>query len=364
MSSRRKLHFVATISATFISFAVLYLFGILLGSGLVMVCFTVVSIFRNDRHIYLYPPQPKNDLLLSGNDSNHTAVNVLTFNIFMRPSLWFVKNNANDYKNERLDFFIQHHLSSFGIICLQEMFSTLTFRQRKLICAAEEQGYKHAVVGGSAPLVVADSHLSLKIPFLDAGLVILSKYPVLETDAHYYRDGALIDGWAPKQILWALIDIPLIGRINLFNTHMQSTHTDWPTEAAEWARARQAKELSTFVWSKISANNFPALICGDFNLDAIGFPLEYNRLVGLFRADSTRSHFVVTNLMPRHEPTYAVQGERVLTLEKDWDKNMCLDYMIYIGLPVTPTAQVQSFPVVLGRWNQLSDHYGLSATLT
>jgi hypothetical protein len=47
-----------------------------------------------------------------------------------------------------------------------------------------------------------------RIPFLDAGLVTLSRYPIMATDSHYYRLGNQIDGWAPKQVLWSLVRLP------------------------------------------------------------------------------------------------------------------------------------------------------------
>ena len=52
-------------------------------------------------------------------------VRTLGYNLFMRPSLWFVRNNDSDHKNERLAAFTARHLEHFDIICLQEMFGLL-----------------------------------------------------------------------------------------------------------------------------------------------------------------------------------------------------------------------------------------------
>lgn len=140
-------------------------------------------------------------------DGGKRVVRCLDYNLFMRPSLWFIRNNEDDYKNERLQSFV-NHLDSFDIICLQEMFGLLSFRQRLLLSEAEKKGFCHAAVAGAPPYLFWDRHWAFKIPFLDAGLVILSRYPVLETDSHYYKLGNQIDGWAPKQVLWALVQLP------------------------------------------------------------------------------------------------------------------------------------------------------------
>jgi endonuclease/exonuclease/phosphatase family metal-dependent hydrolase len=255
------------------------------------------------------------------------ALRLLSFNIFMRPSLWFVKNVANDWKNERLEIFIREHLPHFGIICLQEMFATFTWRQHKLLDAAEKCGFQHAAIGGAAPFIISDHHLSLKIPFLDAGVVTLSKYPIIETDALHYSAGVLIDSWAPKICLHSLIRIPVSGQyLHVFNTHMQSTHTGWDTNETIRARAKQMEELAFFIRSKVFLHPAPALICGDFNLDAHSSPLEYERLLSTLKQELDNDNWKVTNLCADFPVTYAMEGERVLTLEKDWDKQMCLDY--------------------------------------
>jgi hypothetical protein len=125
--------------------------------------------------------------------------------------------------------------------------------------------------------------------------------------------GNQIDGWAPKQVLWSLVKLP--GENNLlhvFNTHMQvvsllfilslhslssfslfilslvhclslvrspsfslfqASYYDAPSDTSDMARAKQVSELAAFVKEKVygeeTGPRFPALICGDFNLDAL-----------------------------------------------------------------------------------------------
>lgn len=306
--------------------------------------------------------------LLKNHVEQNDGIQVLSFNIFMRPSLWFVRNVDNDWKNERLDLFIQEHLPHFGIVCLQEMFATLTWRQHKLLNAASKCGFKHAAIGGAAPFIISDHHLSLKIPFLDAGVVTLSKFPILETDALHYSSSVLIDSWAPKICLYSLIRIPVSGTyLHVFNTHMQSTHTGWDVHQTTHARAKQGEELAIFVRKKIGAQQpCPALICGDFNLDAIGNPLEYERLYGILKQELLRyDGWELRNLCSEVEPTYGILGERVLTLEKDWDTQMCLDYAL-LWAPIGNAScgkVVSNFNGDQENFFALSDHRGIACQL-
>jgi len=114
----------------------------------------------------------------------------------LRPPL--VKNNADDFKNERLQEFI-NHIDKYDIISLQEMFCLANNRQQVLLSAAREKGLKYYAES------VRASWYSAK--FIDAGLLILSKYPILESDGYIYRSGNQIDGWAAKQVIYAKIQI-------------------------------------------------------------------------------------------------------------------------------------------------------------
>ncbi len=63
------------------------------------------------------------------NQKEVTELKILTYNIFLRPP--FIKNNKDDYKNERLEEFYRIIKSGdFDIIALQEIFSLGNFRPR------------------------------------------------------------------------------------------------------------------------------------------------------------------------------------------------------------------------------------------
>ena len=66
------------------------------------------------------------------------SLNIITYNLFLRPPL--VKNNMNDFKNERLSDFIDI-MDNYDVICLQEVFNYLTSRKSKIIKQAFKKGF-------------------------------------------------------------------------------------------------------------------------------------------------------------------------------------------------------------------------------
>lgn len=93
-----------------------------------------------------------------------TGLRILTYNIFLRPPP--IKNNEDDFKNERLEDFAKI-INDFDIICLQEMFGTYNSRKHELIRAAYKQGFFFYV---DTP---TPSFLSKYM--IDGGLLILSR---------------------------------------------------------------------------------------------------------------------------------------------------------------------------------------------
>ena len=89
---------------------------------------------------------------------------ILTYNIFIRPPP--VKNNENDWKDERIADFIKH-LEYYDIVCLQELFGSISNRKQELIKYANKSGLFFFVDSPSP---------SFFSKFLsDGGLLILSR---------------------------------------------------------------------------------------------------------------------------------------------------------------------------------------------
>jgi hypothetical protein len=119
-----------------------------------------------DKYIFYHSLNNIDTSKLSGNHKlcPRNGVRILTYNIFLRPPP--VKNNDDDYKNERLQDFCKI-INDFDIICLQEMFSTYNSRKHELISEAYKKGFFFFI---DAPTPSLFSQY-----MTDAGLVILSR---------------------------------------------------------------------------------------------------------------------------------------------------------------------------------------------
>jgi len=139
-------------------------------------------------------------------------IKILTYNIFLRPPP--VKNNADDYKNERCKIFLKH-IDNFDIICLQEVFGFLNRRQHKLICGSMKRGFFHH---SSSP---DPSFFSSYI--VNGGLLTLSRYPIMYEEFRTFKYGVLSDNLSMKGVLYTKIDISDCW-VHLFNTHLQASY--------------------------------------------------------------------------------------------------------------------------------------------
>jgi hypothetical protein len=106
-------------------------------------------------------------------------------------------------------------------------------------------------------------HLNIR---QDSGLIILSKYPIIESSAMTYSSSSSSDRLANKGVLYARIQVSSSegDYIHVFNTHIQS-HDYSETRLA------QISELMDFISGIIKSdkdNIRPILIIGDFNVTA------------------------------------------------------------------------------------------------
>ena len=105
------------------------------------------------------------------NEIARKPIRLLTYNIFCRPPP--INSNQGDYKDARINDFI-NQLQYFDIICFQELFTTLNDRKHKMICEGSKKGLKYYLYS-KPPSIFS------KYP-VDSGLLILSKYEIVEHD--------------------------------------------------------------------------------------------------------------------------------------------------------------------------------------
>lgn len=309
-------------------------------------------------------------------------IKVLSYNIFLRPP--FVKNNADDFKNERLAEFMRSQLDRFDIVCLQEMFNLANYRQRLLLKIAHERGFTYHAKS-------VDPHW-FSGKFIDAGLVILSKYPILETDGMIYKAGNQIDSWAAKQVIYAKVQVSPTFFVHVFNTHMQASYYDNHESINvinDKARATQVQEMADFIKQKTDGSPYPALITGDFNIDSRGETNEYKYMMETLVTAKPTIKDLLKETYGDHPITYGDFHELPheteidkmvthpreihLTHKADHCCGLSIDYIMLADtevneqekvLEVTET-KVEEFFVDESkhRFTQLSDHYGVSTTL-
>ncbi|KAJ1964832.1 hypothetical protein GGI12_001168 [Dipsacomyces acuminosporus] len=198
---------------------------------------------------------------------DNSTIRILTQNMFMRPPL--IQNSIKgDYKDERLDYFIQHILPNYDVVCLQEMFAYASSRRDTLLAAAEKLGFKYSVVSEKQYVWTLAT---------DGGLVILSKYPIVGSEHHDYQRGKGWDWFAMKGILYAKLAIsnPATGQpatsLHVYNTHTQSSNTIIAMDQPEVKiRLSQIFEFHNFLEStlpKYREAGEAVVLAGDFNVD-------------------------------------------------------------------------------------------------
>eukprot|EP01130_Rhizamoeba_saxonica_P015562 TRINITY_DN7022_c0_g1_i1.p1 TRINITY_DN7022_c0_g1~~TRINITY_DN7022_c0_g1_i1.p1 ORF type:complete len:393 (-),score=64.43 TRINITY_DN7022_c0_g1_i1:76-1254(-) len=312
-------------------------------------------------------------------------VRVLSYNIFMRPPL--AKNNESDYKEIRLLEFYKV-ISDFDVIALQEIFTLGNSRPARLIKKAKTLGFNYYVQSTPPPL--------WSIKFVDAGLLILSKYPIVESDAHIYNAGNQIDNLAAKQVLYAKIEMPNTKRVlHVFTSHLQASYEEndaVTNQINDIIRADQIREMMEFVHEKCDNKPGDIIITGDFNADAKQNPddeysesEEYKSFME--RVKSFSENYDCSDLLKlgydgKHPSTYGdsqlrdgvlVPMENVLTNRNDYGLRMCIDYMIFLknrnecGYEVSNKSDTVVEPFFLNNESlpvtQISDHYGISTVL-
>jgi endonuclease/exonuclease/phosphatase family metal-dependent hydrolase len=197
-------------------------------------------------------------------------IKILSYNVFLRPpgiasNYW----SEGDLKDERING-IANVIKDYDIVMFQELFNISLFgidfisnRLNLMIEIGKKMGFKYYV----SPNEISYFNISL----VNSGLLILSKYPILESDCIKYQDGYGFDMMAEKGILYAKIAINLSNNlkdktvlINVFNTHVQSGDLYEET----FVRWKQLKQLINYVHNKVS-NKETILVGGDLNLDSI-----------------------------------------------------------------------------------------------
>jgi hypothetical protein len=169
------------------------------------------------------------------------GLKLLCYNLFMRPPP--VSQRGNDYKDERMIEVIPK-LQAYDICCFQELFSKANKRRHKICKAAVDFGLKY-----STYVKPPSNTLKFKFPIIDSGLVILSRFPIIDSDFKRFQSAWGWDRFADKGCLYAKILITQRFIIHVFNTHPQAGYGDWPeaVKIKETDPVRYEKIITTYL---------------------------------------------------------------------------------------------------------------------
>ena len=266
-------------------------------------------------------------------------IKLLTYNFFLRPPP--IKTNSDDYKEERLIDFLDY-LPDFDIICFQEMFGTFHDRKKKMIKAAKENGYLY--------------YLSSKSPsffskfLIDGGLLLISRFPIIDNKYITYDYGVMSDGMSQKGAIYAKIKIKDY-YLCLFSTHLQASYYDSGNSLWNFTietRTKQTEDLINFIYDTIynlDKNDLSKcifIVCGDFNIDAYDYKNAKEKY-NLPKVKFTEYEIfkkkleklgkcidLIENKFHTHPFTFGVndaEHDQVLTGKEDYNSFQALDYI-------------------------------------
>ena len=190
----------------------------------------------------------------------NNQIKLLTYNMFLRP---LVNTNESDYKYERLDVFTKHYIEEFDIVCLQEVFEGFNSFKATLISKASEVGFIDSAIPTRPGFFDSNA--------IDGGLVILSKFSIVESDSIVFKYWASDWILSSKGCIYAKVYVH--GNfVHVFNTHLQASYYTTFETYKEWINSRlyQWRELAKFIdlKTKDASSEDIIILCGDFNISS------------------------------------------------------------------------------------------------
>ncbi|MEM6989689.1 MAG: sphingomyelin phosphodiesterase [Myxococcota bacterium] len=185
-------------------------------------------------------------------------LNVLSYNIYMRPTSIFLNGQSERMKQ------MPQQLRGYDVVVFQEMFDDDL--RAVLKAAMRKEGYRHASAplgsDGSLPIPINGGPAPLDV-LQDGGVIIFSRHPIVAQGQMNYSDCTSDDCLSAKGAVWVKINKRVGGKNNFFN--VVGTHLDATSPSA---RFLQLKELKKFVdrQSAIKSSD-PLIYAGDMNIN-------------------------------------------------------------------------------------------------
>jgi endonuclease/exonuclease/phosphatase family metal-dependent hydrolase len=229
---------------------------------------------------------------------------------------------------------IGRRLERYEIVTIQEAWDKKT---EALVSAA---GFPHVARGKKPNSMVGG-----------AGLITLSRHPVLESEFLEYRACAGMDCFADKGALRTRVVFPDGYALDVYNTHLNA----WMKVGVDFgAKAREKEIVELAGWIRERSAGVPYLVMGDFN--AVESSENYRQMRASFGALDVFRSFRPHDLGETWDPANSWVA--------DFLKPMRVDYIWASGLGEGDVADsVMEFTAPVRDGKHLSDHYGLSAVI-
>jgi sphingomyelin phosphodiesterase len=264
-------------------------------------------------------------------------LNVLAYNIYMRPTTLFI--NGQSVRAELLPAAVK----GYDVIIFSEAWDNAV--RAKLLRGLRPE-YPHATR-------ILDKSATFK-PGGNGGVIIVSRWPIEAQDQEGYNDVSTgTDSLAAKGVLYARIS-KRGRRYHVFGSHTQAD----PTSKEAAVRVRQFQIMKRFIDSKRIPAQEAVIIGGDFNVDKLKYPQQYQEMLRILDA---------VHPTPRgHPATFDPKVNKVA----DKGATEFLDYVLYSRAHLRPKTSYnevrmiradrewKSFPTDKAKWD-LSDHFAV-----
>ncbi|WP_151193480.1 sphingomyelin phosphodiesterase [Cysteiniphilum sp. JM-1] len=245
------------------------------------------------------------------------VLNVLTYNVQLNPFYFAVGNTRMNMASERATI-IPTKIQHYDVVVAEELFDKA---HREHFIAGMSKSY---------PYHYGPVYPSEVDPRLTSGVVIFSRWPIVQNDALIYSDCTGSDCGAHKAIQWVKINKK--GKLyNIFGTHTQA----WNDEKAIAARDRQFQQIYSFIQSRNIPNTEPVLLAGDLNINWWEKDkVQYNR--NIMPHVLQAAHWINQALVP-------YSSDFIKNKMNTDDSREMLDYILAIKdyeQPITQTSQI------------------------
>lgn len=335
---------------------VLYGLGIPLGALASIMAMLKTTLSRTANHYF--------DIAEKRDDGFSTkTLKILDYNAFWRPQLLHM--GREEYMRRRSQLLLEK-IQDYDVVCLEEGFQFGSDIAKNFIEAAKSLGFKYTLTAKNPPL------LSRQV--IDSGLMIISKFPILEADSIRYTAGCGVDSFAAKGSIYAKIQIDDKHHVHLFSTHLQASYQNGKDPTVVDVKVRQAQfdQLSAFMKTK-ATDHYPVVVVGDLNVNS-RYGDEYNSLLEHFTIPEYDCVDTLLKTYGEHPITFGplVNGkvyDTVLAEPYDQGTTQSIDYIYLFSHKNSPIKvdykpKVNEMFVQNEKFVQLSDHYAVECEFT